>query len=79
MAPQSISHPAARQLSRCWLLILLASAVGVVAGAGACAKGATALVHSVGTCTRPDGTVVGTRMTQADCQSTCPTCTWTQD
>lgn len=73
MAPHSRSHPAGRWQRRVWPFVLLASAIGLAAGTGACAKS-----QPVGTCVRSDTSVAGTNMTQADCQKTCPTCTWTQ-
>jgi hypothetical protein len=61
--------------------IRLAAALLVLAVAGiavsTCEKSTEP--SALGTCTRPDNTVLAYNISQQECQSTCPSCTWHQN
>lgn len=73
MFPFSHSRTYARGRGR--YLPLLLGAIGTAALASGC--GEESRPQPLGTCTQPNGTVVGT-MTQQECTNQCPECTWVE-
>lgn len=60
--------------SLCWLYVLIALVAGLLVGRYVLPT--IRMTKPLGTCVRPDGTILARSVTAAECRSLCPECTW---
>jgi hypothetical protein len=70
--------PSPSSTKRIWIWIVIALAVVAVIVI-IWATSPRSMQPIYGSCIKPDGTVLAAKITRADCQNRCPTCTWRQE